>query len=299
MNRPGPYINNVLLTNKNPVVQSIIEKNTSYYTGKWQKYKNPGVYSGWNWPAFFFTPFWLAYRHMYVWVMVFFLLYLSGIAVIAFLPAMIYYGGIPEYVLPVWQMVYPVLINVFFGLKGNALYGKRTAKLVQWKEGKIDKPMAPLFTKTGGSWLSAFVTPAIVWLLLFVPYQTVDSWVYNPPLEYGVYVYSDDKPSPQGVLDVKRTPSFEKYSARINFLYYGDEPVDNRRFDVLLFYKEEEDNSWTLERERTYTFFTSDRVSLDLIDAEDPAAKTGKYRLEIHIDGSLEAEEEFTITPPQ
>jgi hypothetical protein len=55
---------------------------------------------------------------------------------------------------------------------------------------------------------------------------------------------------------------------------------------------------WVLEREREYDIFTSNRVVLDVVDAEDPAVKTGRYRLVIYVEDEVEAEEQFTIVPP-
>ncbi|PYZ92081.1 hypothetical protein CR194_17980 [Salipaludibacillus keqinensis] len=289
----------MLLSISNPIIQKIVGENSSYYHEKWTKHQDPLTYSGWNWAAFFFTPFWLAYRHMYLWVIVFFLLYLTGIILVAFFPAVIHMGFLPAPSLWIWQLTYPILVNIFFGAKGNAFYSQRVAKLALFYEGKLQKPMAPLFTRTGRSWISAIIVPAVIWIFLFIPYQTVESWTFNPSLAPGVYVYSDDSPTPTGILDVEETPSFQKYEARINFLYYGEEPVGDRSFMIKLFYKESpETDDWALERERSYGIFSSNRVTLGLIDAEDPASKTGEYLLEIYIDDQLQAEEKFEITAP-
>ncbi|WP_280771333.1 DUF2628 domain-containing protein [Salipaludibacillus daqingensis] len=286
------------LSSQNPTVQLIVEENLSYYSNKWEKHPNPSTYSGWNWAAFFFTPAWLAYRHMYTWTFLFFLLYLLGIIIVAFLPALVHFTILPEPAVGIWKLTYPFLINVFFGLKGNAFYTKRVIMIAQQKKGIDTRPTAPLFNKTGRSWISAIVSPAVIWILLIFPYQSVEAWTFHPSLPPGVYIFSDSEPTPQGIFDVKQPFVFEKYDARINFLYYGDEPVGDRSFNVKLYYKEDENDEWMIERERSYRFFSSDRVALDLIDAEDPAAKVGEYRLEIYLDDQLKSTEEFIIVPP-
>jgi len=299
MSQQKSHSSNIHLLSENSLVHDIVETNISYYSQKWQKHSNPSTYSGWNWAAFFFPPAWLSYRHMYSWTFVFFSLYLLGIISLAFLPFLIHSGFLPEYTISFWTIFYPIIVNVYFGFKGNAFYTKRVISLAQWKKGLRTKPIAPLFNKTGCSWTSALFVPAVVSIILFVPYQTIDMWTYNPSLPYGVYVFSDDAPTPEGILDVKKSPTFVKYDARINFLYYGDEPIRNRFFEVNLFYNDEKNSDeWILERKREYSIFSSNRVSLDLIDAEDPAAKTGQYRLEIYLDGHLQAKEIFEIVLP-
>lgn len=286
------------LSSDNPTVRKIVKTNVNYYTNKWQKHKNPFKFCGWNWAAFFVPPFWLAYRHMYGWAALFFLLYLPAMAVNGVIPALSYSGYLPDNTLFVWNTAFPILISTFLGIKGNAFYSKRAAKLIKLQKSGSEQKVAPLFSAEGSSFVSAFAAPAILLILLFIPYQTVNNWEYNPDLPYGVYVFSDDRPAPEGILDVEQSPSFAKYSARINFTYLGEEPVGDRPFAVKLYYRSGEAGDWSLERERSYHIFSSSRVTLDLIDAEDPASQTGRYRVEIYVGDELKEEEEFTITDP-
>ncbi|WP_416148534.1 DUF2628 domain-containing protein [Salipaludibacillus sp. HK11] len=289
----------VHLSSQNPSVFSIVEKNIGYYSEKWEKHRSPLTYSGWNWAAFLFTPAWLAYRHMYTWTFVFFSLYFLSSVFVAFIPYLIHIGWLSEPSWVMWTLVFPLLINIFFGLKGNALYTNRIIQLIQMKENQVSKPSAPLFNKTGTSWVSAFIVPILISFLLIVPTYAVDEWTFNPDLPYGAYIFSDNEPTPAGILDVEQNPTFLKYDARINFLYYGEKPVDNQTFEMILFYKDfNEENNWTIERERSYNRFSSNRITLNLIDAENPVTKTGDYRLEIYIDENLEEEAEFSILPP-
>ncbi|MFJ8353165.1 DUF2628 domain-containing protein [Bacillus paramycoides] len=43
----------------------VVQSNKSYYELKWRKVKDPAKENTWNWIAFFFSVFWIAYRKMY------------------------------------------------------------------------------------------------------------------------------------------------------------------------------------------------------------------------------------------
>lgn len=43
----------------------VVQKNIAYYDLKWRSVKDPVNNNTWNWLAFFFSTFWLAYRKMY------------------------------------------------------------------------------------------------------------------------------------------------------------------------------------------------------------------------------------------
>lgn len=48
------------------------KKKEDYYIKKWIDAENPMVKSGFNWAAFWIAPFWLGYRKMYKWVLIYF-----------------------------------------------------------------------------------------------------------------------------------------------------------------------------------------------------------------------------------
>ncbi|MBY6037144.1 DUF2628 domain-containing protein [Fictibacillus nanhaiensis] len=54
---------------KEPVLfeeeHKVVQKNTAYYDVKWGYVEDPARNNTWNWVAFFFFSFWLAYRKMY------------------------------------------------------------------------------------------------------------------------------------------------------------------------------------------------------------------------------------------
>ncbi|MBJ9980426.1 DUF2628 domain-containing protein [Bacillus sp. S70] len=48
-----------------PALLKIVQNKKSYYDFKWGEVKDPAKENTWNWIAFFFTLFWIAYRKMY------------------------------------------------------------------------------------------------------------------------------------------------------------------------------------------------------------------------------------------
>ncbi|MCR6109385.1 DUF2628 domain-containing protein [Bacillus sp. A301a_S52] len=289
-----------LLVNNENDVKPLIGANASYYINKWHASSTPFSFSGWNWSAFFLAPFWLAYRHMYGSLLITSLVYFTCQLLVTYLPLTTYFGLSQELsftLTAVWQFSYPIMIHLFFGWKGNAFYARRTAKIVHWNKGLREKPLAPLFSKPGASIVTALIIPFMLLLSGSLSLFALAGDL-TPPLPPGVYVFSDDKSSPSDMREATLNPSFEKYSARINFVYMGKEPVGGRPFTIRLYYKADKNKEWALEREREYDIFTSNRVVLDVVDAEDPAVKTGLYRLVIYVEDEVAAEEQFTIAPP-
>lgn len=279
---------NNYLTSSSPKVFEIVEDNHPYYDKKWKTHKSPNKYAGWNWIAFILPPFWLSYRYMYGWTAIFFIMIIVELFLIL---ALTFSNELP--------FMYPILTHLFFGLKGNAFFTKRVMKLIQYSDSEQEnsKPVAPLFTKKGKSWISAIVTPSTMVFLLILPIQAISEWSFGSSIDPGTYVHSDKDSTLEYQRDLVTSPVFNKYEARINLLYFGEEPVNNRPFQVSLFFHPPgEPDEWELINEREYSIFSSNRVSLDLIDAEDPATKVGEYRVEISIDEKFIGEEEFTVT---
>ncbi|PTL38595.1 DUF2628 domain-containing protein [Alkalicoccus saliphilus] len=257
--------------------EKYIEKNSEYYKKKWNAHKNPFLFAGWNWAAFFFAPFWAASRHMYGAALFYWLFYLGFALLESFLPALIDAGAgaVPS----LWLLLFPVLlIHSFFGLFGNALYARKVSGLTA---NETTQHLPPIFNKSGWSPAAGSLVPLLFISVLAWPLLTISQWSYNPALEEGVYVYGDDGVSPQGQLDVSRNPLFEKYESRINMFYVG-EALDNRALSYELLY--EENDQWVPVRDQSVAFFSTDKVSLEILDAEDPAVQTGNYRLEVYVE---------------
>jgi hypothetical protein len=96
-----------------------IGKNAEVYFRKFKKFRinEPERFSvSWNWPAFFFTYIWLAYRKMYKW------------AVVAFLIGTIIGILLPPFLLLWWPL---------FGMAGNFLYFRHArGKILEVKAAK-------------------------------------------------------------------------------------------------------------------------------------------------------------------
>ena len=76
-------------------------KNTAYYLNKFARFDAGGGALTWHWPAFFITLFWLAYRKMWLWFFLYWLIFpilmqllLVGLSMISFvLGAVVYAAG--------------------------------------------------------------------------------------------------------------------------------------------------------------------------------------------------------------
>lgn len=271
----------------------LINQNHSYYLNQWNKHPSPERYSGLNWAALLLTPFWLSYRHLYDWLMLYLVLQLTVAAMVSLIPFILGSLGIDDHlrfvpwfvdILGFW------LVHAFFGLKGNAFYYRRILLLSQKHN------VSPLFYRPGAS-LKSGILAGLLSLLLFSPiYAMVEQWTYNPALDPGVYVFSDNRPVPGGQLDVQENPDFIKYEARINLLFLHDEPVGDRDFRIVLERESDDGEDQEVIRDRTFNIFSSDEVTLDLLDSEDPLTDTGVYHLTIFLDDETAATESFTIS---
>ncbi|SDZ12224.1 Protein of unknown function [Evansella caseinilytica] len=275
-------------------VADIVQDNTSYYCKKWKNDHHTGF--DWNWAAFLLTPFWLAYRFMYSFVFIYFggVLFISLSTLI--IPFIIYYTSLPEISLLLLPGIFLLLISTFFGWQGNALYAGHARTLIDKQEQK--QPIAPLFNKKGKSLASGILVPVIAAACLAVPLQIVYSWYNTGTLPKGIFVFDEYTGAPESIVDVmnKELPVFEKYQSSIQLLYHGETAVAGQVFHVQLFHRENTGKSWTLIHEKSYTFFSSDKVKLNLLDAEGPQADTGEYLVEVYLDEELVGSRRFDIT---
>ncbi|WP_299090972.1 DUF2628 domain-containing protein [uncultured Metabacillus sp.] len=121
---------------------NVVQKNTSYYHLKWGSVSDPGKQNTWNWAAFFFSTFWLAYRKMYK----LFFLFL-GIELLWTIPA--YFVD-----LPLWVMYsfYP-LVAIITGLYGNRWYYLHTVKILHESQKCPDSQQESYVKTKGGAHL--------------------------------------------------------------------------------------------------------------------------------------------------
>jgi hypothetical protein len=269
-----------------------IGRNADYYQKKWEKWEKTAVFSGWNGAAFLFAPFWSSSRHMYGWTFFYFLFFVAVLTAESFFPVLLGLGADASPTLLLLLLPF-LIIHTIFGLLGNAWYAQKINRIVEHHEGKRFLP--PLFNKADFSLAVGVLVPVLCAALLAYPGVAAEQWVYNPPLENGVYVYSDNKPSPEGKVDVSRNPAFEKYETGISMFYTGDH-IGDQSLTFKLYY--DYSGEWISVREETVSFFTGDKLSLEILDAEDPATDTGRYRIDVYIEDTLFDSENFTITEP-
>ncbi|SDO32809.1 DUF2628 domain-containing protein [Alkalicoccus daliensis] len=270
---------------------TLVGQNSNYYYNA-ASYKNPFRFSGWNWAAFLLAPFWAASRHMYILSAAYFGTVLLFLLIESFLPALLNLTADAEPSL--FLLVFPMLLlHSFFGLAGNPLYLRKIRRQLQMQES--GKSTAPLFRASGRSTAAGVLVTALLAALTAYPFVLAEEWMYNPPLENGIYVYNDEAQTPAGQINVAEEPVFQKYDARINLLYVG-ESLENRTLAFELFFLN--NGIWESINDRSFTFFSQDRLSLGLLDAEDPAVRTGEYRVDLFIDTQLYDSQTFYVAAP-
>ncbi|MDR7073263.1 DUF2628 domain-containing protein [Fictibacillus barbaricus] len=134
----------------------VVQKNISYFDLKWRAVKDPAKQNTWNWIAFFFSPFWLAYRKMYK---PFFVL-----ALIELLYA------VPFYLvdLPAWlDGPFYLIIAIVVGLNGNRWYYKHTLNILKQSKSLSDSHQASYLQTKGGTHIGILVGLNVLVIALF------------------------------------------------------------------------------------------------------------------------------------
>lgn len=270
---------------------SLIGTNSAYYLEKWKSHSSPKKFSGINWAALFLGPFWLAYRKMYGMVIAYFLLIFIGIGLTSLVVPLMDVN-----LMTTFRIVVIIFIGVFFGIKGNAFYSSHISRLASEEESP-SKPIAPLFKGVGTSLLGAILAPVILTALLFLPFQWIDSLANTLP--EGAYVYEATQVPPASLNDVKSNSEgyieFEKYESNVQLLYYSKEPVGDQNVEVKLEYREDDSQDWEEISRRSYVYFTSNHVNLQLVNAELASTPTGLYKATVLIDGEVKGTTLFEI----
>ena len=86
----------------NPEVLRMVRDNVEYYEPKFRLMKATNKKTSWNWPAFLVPSFWLFYRRMYVYGIIF----IVGTSILGAVSA----------------LVLPILANIALGVFGNYIY---------------------------------------------------------------------------------------------------------------------------------------------------------------------------------
>jgi hypothetical protein len=106
-----------------------IGRNADYYIPKFRKFNDEGFSVTWNWPAFFFQFFWMAYRKMYLWaffavvgVLFYYVVVLLLLGLFGLFP-LLNVGDFPGLALML-RISIRILPLVGFGILGNYIYYK-------------------------------------------------------------------------------------------------------------------------------------------------------------------------------
>jgi CRP-like cAMP-binding protein len=106
-----------------------IGRNADYYIPKFRKFNDGGFSVTWNWPAFFFQFFWMAYRKMYLWAffaVVGVLVYYGVVVLLLGLFGLFPLLNVADF--PVLALMLRISVRILplvgFGILGNYIYYK-------------------------------------------------------------------------------------------------------------------------------------------------------------------------------
>ncbi|MDQ0243729.1 hypothetical protein J2S09_001274 [Bacillus fengqiuensis] len=150
----------------------VVQTNTSYYDLKWRSVQNPAKENSWNWIAFFFSTFWLAYRKMYK---PFFML---GLAEILWM--------IPSYFVdvPLWlDIPFYLAMSLLVGWSGNRWYYNHTSQVLEQAKVLTESQQDSYLRTKGGTHIGIMLG---LHALLFVFYIVSDIGLSYLPTETNV-----------------------------------------------------------------------------------------------------------------
>ncbi|MDP1458802.1 MULTISPECIES: DUF2628 domain-containing protein [Bacillus cereus group] len=141
-------------------LHTVVQKNTAYYDFKWGKIENPEQGNTWNWVAFFFPVFWLAYRKMYKLFIILTLLAVPSIFVTPFI-------DIPDGIFLSIGLVFQLGMMIFTGWQGNRLYYKHAVRILHKEENMPDHEKAYYLQLKGGASLARMIGVQVIVALVF------------------------------------------------------------------------------------------------------------------------------------
>jgi Protein of unknown function (DUF2628) len=100
------------------------EKNAEFYLRHFQHFDSHGIAASWNWPAFFFSFFWLLHRKMQFFAMLYILLPLA----LAVVDNILFPNN--EVVMAVFSLLYLAATFIALPLYSNALYYHQLKKRI-------------------------------------------------------------------------------------------------------------------------------------------------------------------------
>ncbi|MBG0972408.1 DUF2628 domain-containing protein [Bacillus sp. SRB3LM] len=141
-------------------LHKVVQKNTAYYDFKWGKVENPAQGNTWNWVAFFFPTFWLAYRKMYKLFIIFALLVIPSIVIPPFI-------DIPDGIYVTFSLALQLGMMIFTGWQGNRLYYKHAVRVFRKGEDASDHEKAYFLQSKGGVSVAGMIGLQIIVGIVF------------------------------------------------------------------------------------------------------------------------------------
>lgn len=141
-------------------LHKVVKKNTAYYDFKWGKVENPARGNTWNWVAFFFPTFWLAYRKMYKLFIIFALLAIPSIVVPPFI-------DIPDGIYLTFSLVLQLGMMIFTGWQGNRLYYKHAVRILHKAEDMPDHEKVYYLQSKGGASVAGMIGLQVIVGIVF------------------------------------------------------------------------------------------------------------------------------------
>lgn len=136
--------------------RNVAQTNTSYYDLKWGSVKNPAKENTWNWVAFFFTLFWLAYRKMFKPFFV-----LGVIEMLWMVP--FYLVDIPFWV----DIPFYIVISLVVGWNGNRWYYNHTSRILKQAATLSESQQLAYLRTKGGSHIGIMLGLNIFLIVLY------------------------------------------------------------------------------------------------------------------------------------
>ncbi|MCK5243151.1 DUF2628 domain-containing protein [bacterium] len=138
-------------------MMDFVKVETNYYFNGWKLGQERKTQISWNWAAFLFPVFWLAYRKMYL---------LAGIAFcLGFLLSFI-----TEITHSYISLISELLFFIIFGLWGNAMYLKHAKRMVNAIRVKIqdEKEKSEIICRQGGTSLISLIILILITVITIV-----------------------------------------------------------------------------------------------------------------------------------
>lgn len=144
-------------------IELFVGNNNEYYKNKWRDKPERQNFASWNWPAFFFPVYWLAYRKMYFEALLY--------GVISLLSVIIPGSGL--------------ILRIVVGIYANSYYRKKGMRIIIQTSGMTDGEAGLYISKHGGtSVLSIFIT---ILITVFLAIAVIAGIVFFPTGEKEIY----------------------------------------------------------------------------------------------------------------